>query len=99
MSDKSYAGSNESVLVQDNVFEMAVLRNVNVLHDNAILDRCVLCNSNTSEYNRALNLTIDAATVGYDRIAHLGVVEVKCRSFILDLCVDRLSAPEKVIPD
>ena len=51
MSDKSYAGSNESVLVQDNVFEMAVLRNVNVLHDNAILDRCVLCNSNTSEYD------------------------------------------------
>ena len=51
MSDKSYAGSYESVLVQDNVFEMAVLRNVNVLHDNAILDSCVLCDRNTSEYD------------------------------------------------
>ena len=66
MSDKSYARSNESVLVQDNVFEMAVLRNVNVLHDNAILDRCVLCDRNTSEYYGALYLTIDAAAVGYD---------------------------------
>ena len=99
MADKSYARSYESVLVQDYVFEMAVLRDVNVLHDYAILDGCIFSYRNTSENNGTLNLTVDTATVGYDRIAHLGVVEVKCRSLVLDLRIDRLAAPEEVVSD
>ena len=99
MSDKSYARSYECVLVKDYVLKMAVLGDVNVLHDNAVLDRCVLCDRNTSEEYGFLNLAVDPAAVGYDRIAHIGVVEIQRRSLVLDLCVDRLTAPEKVISD
>ena len=63
MSDKSYARSYESILIKDNILKVAVLRDVNVLHDYAILDGCIFSDRNTSENNGTLNLTIDTATV------------------------------------
>ena len=99
MSYKSYARSYECILIKDDILKMAILGDVNVLHDNTILDGRILSDRNASENNGTLDLTIDAATVGYDRIAHVCVVEIKRRSFILDLRVDRVTAPEEVVYD
>ena len=63
MSDKSYARSYERVLVKDYVLKIAVLGDVNVLHDYSVLDCCILGDRNTSENDRTFNLAIDTAAV------------------------------------
>ena len=59
MSDKSYARSYESILIKDNILKVAVLRDVNVLHDYAVLDCCIFCDRNTSEDNGTFNNGVD----------------------------------------
>ena len=91
-----FARGNGHFLVRDHIFQLCIVLNDGILHDQTILEFCAFSDLDTSKEDTVFHFALDDTAVSYHGIADLGVADIAGRVIIADLGINRSVAEQLV---